>query len=55
MPADMPLIMRISATEFVENGYELQDGVKLAQVYKDAGVDMIHVSAGGEGAIAPIS
>ncbi len=53
MPADMPLIMRISATEFAENGYELQDGVKLAQVYKDAGVDMIHVSAGGEGAIAP--
>ncbi|MDX8044434.1 NADH:flavin oxidoreductase/NADH oxidase [Gracilibacillus sp. S3-1-1] len=53
MPADMPLIMRLSATEFVEEGYQLQDGVELAKAYKEAGVDMFHISAGGEGAIAP--
>ncbi|SFL56992.1 2,4-dienoyl-CoA reductase [Gracilibacillus orientalis] len=53
MPADMPLIMRISATEFVEEGYQLPDGIELAKAYKEAGVDMFHVSAGGEGAIAP--
>lgn len=53
MPADMPLIMRISAVEFVENGYEIDYGIKIAKAYKDAGVDIFHISAGGEGAIAP--
>ena len=53
MPEDMPLIMRISAKEFVEEGYEIKDGIELARQYKDAGVDIFHVSAGGEGKIAP--
>src|SRR5699024_5418797 len=53
MPEDMPLIMRISATEFVDEGYTLEGGIELAKVYQEAGVDMFHVSAGGEGAISP--
>ncbi|SHN22868.1 NADH:flavin oxidoreductase/NADH oxidase [Gracilibacillus kekensis] len=53
MPEDMPLIMRISATEFVEEGYVLEDGIDIAKAYKQAGVDMFHISAGGEGAISP--
>ncbi|GAE93315.1 2,4-dienoyl-CoA reductase [Gracilibacillus boraciitolerans JCM 21714] len=53
MPKEMPLIMRISATEFVEEGYVLEDGIDLAKAYKQAGVDMFHISAGGEGAMAP--
>ncbi|SES12745.1 2,4-dienoyl-CoA reductase [Gracilibacillus ureilyticus] len=52
MPADMPLILRISATEFAEDGYTLQDAIELAKKYKDAGVDVFHISAGGEGRIA---
>nr|WP_239587968.1 NADH:flavin oxidoreductase/NADH oxidase [Gracilibacillus alcaliphilus] len=53
MPEGMPLLMRISATEFVEDGYTLEDGIEKAQAYQQAGVDMFHISAGGEGAIAP--
>lgn len=48
MPADMPLIMRISGKEYVPNGYGIDYAVKLCKVYKDAGVDWFHVSSGGE-------
>ncbi|MBS5951557.1 MAG: NADH:flavin oxidoreductase/NADH oxidase, partial [Clostridium sp.] len=52
MPDDMPLIMRISAIEYVEGGYGIDTGISLAKAYKKAGVDMFHISAGGEGQIA---
>lgn len=52
MPADMPLIMRISAQEYVEGGYGIKESLALAKEYQQAGVDMFHVSAGGEGPIA---
>lgn len=52
IPEDMPLIMRISAVEYVEGGYGIEDGIKLAKAYKEAGVDIFHISAGGEGPIA---
>jgi 2,4-dienoyl-CoA reductase-like NADH-dependent reductase (Old Yellow Enzyme family) len=52
MPSDMPLIMRISAIEYVNGGYGLDHSIALAKAYKDAGVDLFHVSAGGEGPIA---
>ncbi len=51
MPADMPLIMRISATEYVEGGYDLDYTVELCRRYKEAGVDIFHVSTGGEGPV----
>lgn len=51
MPEDMPLIMRISASEFAKGGYDISYGVKLAETYKNAGADIIHVSSGGEGPI----
>lgn len=52
MPADMPLIMRISAQEYVVGGYGIKESLALAKEYQQAGVDMFHVSAGGEGPIA---
>ncbi|MDU5108496.1 NADH:flavin oxidoreductase/NADH oxidase [Clostridium sp.] len=52
MPKDMPLIMRISAVEYVEGGYGIETGIKLAKAYKEAGVDLFHISSGGEGPIA---
>ncbi|MDN3954612.1 NADH:flavin oxidoreductase/NADH oxidase [Sporolactobacillus laevolacticus] len=52
MPADMPLIMRISAIEYVPGGYGLEHSIALSKAYKDAGVDLFHISAGGEGPIA---
>lgn len=52
MPDNMPLIMRISAKEYVEGGYDIEESIALAKDYRQAGVDMIHVSSGGEGPIA---
>lgn len=49
MPEGMPLLFRISAYEFAEGGYDLDYGIELSKKYVEAGVDMIHVSAGGEG------
>lgn len=49
MPADMPLILRISAIEYIDGGYDLDHSLEIARKYREAGVDMFHVSTGGEG------
>src|SRR5690625_3600692 len=49
MPVDMPLLIRISAVEYIDDGYNLDYSIELCRRYKAAGVDMIHVSSGGEG------
>ncbi|QHT64190.1 NADH:flavin oxidoreductase/NADH oxidase [Paenibacillus lycopersici] len=51
MPADMPLIIRVSAAEYADGGYDLAYGIDIFRRYRDAGVDLFHVSSGGE---API-
>lgn len=51
IPADMPLIMRISAVEYIDGGYGLEHSIELCRRYKEAGVDIFHVSSGGEGPI----
>ncbi|WP_046175579.1 NADH:flavin oxidoreductase/NADH oxidase [Domibacillus indicus] len=52
MPKEMPLIMRISAQEYVEGGYGIEDSIAFSKEYQAAGVDIFHISAGGEGPIA---
>ncbi|MBT2288511.1 NADH:flavin oxidoreductase/NADH oxidase [Paenibacillus albidus] len=49
MPADMPLIFRISAVEYVDGGYDIEHAIELSKAYQAAGVDAFHVSTGGEG------
>jgi NADPH2 dehydrogenase len=49
MPADMPLIMRMSAIEYIDGGYDLSHSIDVAKRFKKAGVDIFHVSSGGEG------
>lgn len=51
MPEQMPLIMRISAVEYMDGGYGLEHSMEMARRYKEAGVDLFHVSSGGEGAV----
>ncbi|KUO96275.1 NADH:flavin oxidoreductase/NADH oxidase [Ferroacidibacillus organovorans] len=51
IPSDMPLIMRLSAVEYVDGGYGLSHTIEMAKAYKTAGVDLFHVSSGGEGPI----
>jgi 2,4-dienoyl-CoA reductase-like NADH-dependent reductase (Old Yellow Enzyme family) len=52
MPTNMPLIMRISAKEYVEGGYGINESIEFSKEYQKAGIDAFHVSAGGEGQIA---
>lgn len=49
MPPEMPLLMRISAIEYIDGGYELDYGLEVGAKYKEAGVDLFNVSSGGEG------
>ncbi len=51
MPAEMPLLMRISAVEYWEDGYTLDHTIDLCRKYRDAGVDVFHISSGGEGPV----
>ncbi|TQR19115.1 NADH:flavin oxidoreductase/NADH oxidase [Psychrobacillus vulpis] len=48
LPEDMPLLFRISAIEYMDDGYDLAYSIEIAKKYKEAGVDMFHVSSGGE-------
>ncbi|MCC7166365.1 MAG: NADH:flavin oxidoreductase/NADH oxidase [Rhodospirillales bacterium] len=46
-PADWPVMVRISATDWVEGGWDLDQSVALAQALKEAGIDLIDCSTGG--------
>ena len=45
-PAERPMTVRISATDWVEGGIDVEDAVQIAQAFKDAGADAIDVSSG---------
>jgi anthraniloyl-CoA monooxygenase len=45
-PAEKPLSVRISATDWVEGGITGDDAVEIARAFRDAGADLIDVSAG---------
>ncbi|UCG05612.1 MAG: FAD-dependent oxidoreductase [Desulfobacterales bacterium] len=42
----LPIIFRISAEEYEEGGYSLAEAISLGKALRDAGVDILHVSAG---------
>jgi 2,4-dienoyl-CoA reductase-like NADH-dependent reductase (Old Yellow Enzyme family) len=46
-PADLPLLVRISATDWAEGGWDLAQSVELARRLRNEGVDLIDVSSGG--------
>ena len=46
-PAENPLFVRISSTDWTEGGWTVEDSVKLAYILKDMGVDLIDCSSGG--------
>lgn len=47
VPAGSPVWFRVSATDWVEDGWDLDETVELAQALKKAGSPAIHVSTGG--------
>ncbi len=48
-PTDLPLAFRLSATDWLDGGLEVDDTIKISRALKLAGVDMIDVSTGGIG------
>ncbi len=46
-PDSKPLFIRLSATEWVDDGWSIDDTVRLAQICRDLGVDLVDVSTGG--------
>jgi 2,4-dienoyl-CoA reductase-like NADH-dependent reductase (Old Yellow Enzyme family) len=47
LPSRLPVFARISATDWVEGGWDLPQSVQLARWLKEAGVDLIDCSSGG--------
>ena len=46
VPAELPLFVRISATDWAEGGWDVEQSVALARRLKDLAVDLIDVSSG---------
>ncbi len=46
-PAELPLLVRLSATDWVEGGWSADDTVALARMLAPLGVDLIDCSSGG--------
>lgn len=46
MPESMPLLVRISATDWFDGGWDLEQSVELARVLRTCGVDLIDASSG---------
>lgn len=46
-PQELPVSVRISATDWKEGGWDLPQSIELARRLKDIGIDIIDVSSGG--------
>lgn len=46
-PKDLPLFVRISATDWADGGWNVEESVALSKILKQKGVDLIDASSGG--------
>lgn len=46
-PKDLPLLVRISATDWADGGWNIEESVALTKILKQKGVDLIDASSGG--------
>jgi len=46
-PAELPVWVRLSVTDWVEDGLTLEDAVAFAKLLKTEGIDLVDVSSGG--------
>ncbi|NOT94418.1 NADPH dehydrogenase NamA [Ferruginibacter sp.] len=54
-PPELPLFVRISASDWVEGGWTIADSVQLAMILKKKGIDVIDTSSGGIASSAKIT
>jgi 2,4-dienoyl-CoA reductase-like NADH-dependent reductase (Old Yellow Enzyme family) len=56
-PASLPVFVRISATDWVEGGWDLSQSIRLCRRLREIGIDMIDCSSGGlvGNAIIPVA
>lgn len=47
LPEHLPLFVRISATDWAEGGWNIDESVLLSSLLRDKGVDLVDVSSGG--------
>ena len=47
VPKHLPVFVRISATDWMENGWNLDESIVLCKELKNVGIDLIDVSTGG--------
>lgn len=47
IPESMPLIVRISASDWIHGGWDIDESVRLSALLVDHGVDLMDVSSGG--------
>ncbi|HTV81765.1 MAG TPA: NADH:flavin oxidoreductase/NADH oxidase [Acidobacteriaceae bacterium] len=53
-PRERPLFVRISATDWTEGGFDLEQSIRLASLLREHGVSLIDVSSGGNVAGAAV-
>jgi 2,4-dienoyl-CoA reductase-like NADH-dependent reductase (Old Yellow Enzyme family) len=53
-PERLPLLVRISATDWLEGGWDIEQSVELVRRLKDSGVDLVDCSSGGTSPAARI-
>ncbi len=46
-PDEWPVFVRISATDYVDGGWDIEQSVQLASALRDSGVDVVDCSSGG--------
>ena len=54
IPETMPLFVRISASDWLEGGWTIENSIELCKRLKESGVDLIDVSSGGTSSGAPV-
>jgi 2,4-dienoyl-CoA reductase-like NADH-dependent reductase (Old Yellow Enzyme family) len=46
-PKNLPLFVRISSTDWVEGGWDINEAIQLSTILKMSGIDLIDCSSGG--------
>jgi 2,4-dienoyl-CoA reductase-like NADH-dependent reductase (Old Yellow Enzyme family) len=54
VPEGMPLFLRISATDWVEGGWTIEESIEFARVVRSSGIDLVDCSSGGSSPDAAI-